>query len=1327
MRMGLSPVRALGLLLVLCLCIGTVQAQILSGTLSGTVYDPQGGAIPGASIKATDKATGRVYEAKTGDNGSFSITNLPNSDYEVVIEAAGFAKLIISKVTIQVSQTAQIAPKMEIAAGKETVTVVDSAVLVNTETAELKFTITRAQILQLPLPTRNPLDLVRTLPGIANPTTSSDSFVHGLRGNSTNLTQDGVNVADNFVKTSSFFAISAPTVDSTGEFSATTGGVGVDAGFGGAQVSLRTQRGSNAFHGSLFWFQRTSAFAANLFFNKAVLANQPSGAATAACPKDGVLGTCRPFQLQNRIGANAGGPVYIPHLYDGRNRTWVFGTFEAFRQPLSVTRDRTVLTQEARNGIFRWPAACTASGATACPAGITPGQLQTINDILPLGTIGVGGPAPSINAAVMNFYNSIVPLPNTALCGDNFNTSCFSWNIPGLSVQNRYILRADHQLFTNHALEFVYSQADFDTSPDFLNGIEPQFPGTPGGGQVSRRQVITGAWHSTFGNTKGNEFRIGFQRAPVAFDLFESYAGTGNFQVDFAGVTDPILVQQNLPQGRNTPVRQIIDNFSWQRGRHTFRIGGEYRQIVANNFFFNVVVPRTTVAPNGLNAGNPNGISSSDFGAALISSTFLTTATNLFTTLTGLRGLTQQGFNFTSPTSGYVPGVPRVFNPIQNNIAFYFQDSFKWMPNLTITYGTRWEYQGVFDDRNQLVLSMVEGRQGIWGPTPEDQLFTPGSSSGLSDSFLDFGGGRNGRPLYNQDMNNFAPFLGFAWDPFKDGKTSVRGNFSVAYTQDGFTSLAPAITGNTGLFSVFTNNNTTGVFSTAGNQGPVAVNPTFPLSNTANSITNNGGVPLTAWYFNQDLSTPYVMSWSLGVQRELWKRIAVEARYVGNRANRLYRAIDLNEIDFLHNPFTCPAGLSAICGASGSANVLTEFRNAQNNLAICTANRVACTGSASGALRFNNVGIAGQVPLPIFDALFNRNVGGIIAVAPASGYQSTGFVTNLQQNTIGSMFNTLRTSNTYRLNRDLNFVPNFFVANPFVNVANVQTNGSWSYYHGLEFEVRRQFASGLFFGGNYTFSRVITDTRFLTSQSEFQEYRNLLNPSLDRNRAAFDVQHSFSANFIYPLPFGKGKTLLGNANSIVDKLVGGWSVQGFSAWSSGSPFTVSSGRATTGSLTGQTAVLRNMTVEEFQKQVGVFRTDNQTFWLNPDSGLFTRGTGVGVTTSFAVMCTAGQTTPCFDHPGPGEEGNMPFFGVTPGRFFNQNFSVIKKTGVPSVSESFNFEIRFEFFNAFNSINFGGPSAAITSTSFGQYGSAVDTARGGGATSRLIQWAIRVNW
>ena len=432
------------------------------------------------------------------------------------------------------------------------------------------------------------------------------------------------------------------------------------------------------------------------------------------------------------------------------------------------------------------------------------------------------------------------------------------------------------------------------------------------------------------------------------------------------------------------------------------------------------------------------------------------------------------------------------------------QGSFRLRSNLNLQFGARWEYQGVFDVRNGLMLRPTEGEAGLFGPAGVDNFFSPRSTPALTDTLMDFSGGRNGQPIYGRDLNDFSPFFGFSWSPGNDGKTAVRGAYSVHYTQDGFTLLQPLAANNTGLFTVATNRVATGVFSTSSNPTPAVPTASFPISQRQNfdTVSTDSDV----WLFRPNLRTPYVQEWNLSFQRELWNRLTIEARYVGNHAVKLFRSWNINELNLANN------------------GLVDDFKNAQNNLAIAGNN-------------FSNQGRPGQTPLPIFERLF--------AGVPAdSGFASSQFITWLNQNQIGNMFDTIRRTSTYQANREANFPLNFFVPDPFADEAIMVDNSSWSTYHGGQLEVARRFSSGLFFQGNYTLGKALTDTRFLSSNQEFQRFRKINDRSLDKNRAAFDVRHSFSSNFVYPLPFGTGRWLWTDAGPILNKLIGGWNVQG---------------------------------------------------------------------------------------------------------------------------------------------------------------------------------------
>ncbi len=158
-----------------------------------------------------------------------------------------------------------------------------------------------------------------------------------------------------------------------------------------------------------------------------------------------------------------------------------------------------------------------------------------------------------------------------------------------------------------------------------------------------------------------------------------------------------------------------------------------------------------------------------------------------------------------------------------------------------------------------------------------------------------------------------------------------------------------------------------------------------------------------------------------------------------------------------------------------------------------------------------------------------------------------------------------------------------------------------------------------------------------------------------------------------------------------------------------------------------------MSIDQLRKFIGTFKTESGVFWLDPKSGLLT----INGANSTPALCTPGQTTPCFDIPAPGQFGNVPFLGFEGPKFFNQDLSVVKRTSVPAISENFNFEIRLEAFNVFNHPSFQTPfaldnsnnplTANMQSTQFGKLTDIVDTVRGGGINSRVVQWAIRVNF
>ena len=594
-------------LVALVILVTQVAAQAqTTGSLTGTITDQNKAVVAGATVTLISNVAGAERSAVTDSNGAFDFQALLPGTYTVSVEAAGFKKAIAREIVISVSLASQVNIALEIGLAGESVTVTANQEVINTASPSLTNVINTRQVVDLPLGDRNPLALAGLQAGIAvDGTNVRGSSIAGLRQTATNVTQDGINAMDNFVKTSSLFAISTPSLNSTAEFSITTGTVGSEQGRGVGQVTLVTKSGTNEFHGGWFYMNRNDALQANTFFNNA-------------------LGTERGRQNQHFFGFDIGGPIYAPRfgeggpaLWSGKDKATFFFAYEGFRDNFSVTRNRTVLTPEARQGIFRYTRICGSA------PGCTPGT-QTVN-LLAIGTQNALNP---ITTGII----ATTPAHNNTDVGDGFNTAGFRYNVSGVSNNDKYVGRYDHQLVENtflgsHKFEFVLNYFKNILSPDTFNGLEAPFPGLVSSTQGGPRWLVTGALVSNFGSSVTNVFRVGKQWAPVGF-LLESEP-TEPF-IDFQGITMPYAGGGFQSQGRDTQVWQISDNMSWSRGSHLFRFGADYQQIYADTFNDAGINPFITL---GTPAHNPGGVDDTDFPFS--NATIRTSGRNVFANLVG--------------------------------------------------------------------------------------------------------------------------------------------------------------------------------------------------------------------------------------------------------------------------------------------------------------------------------------------------------------------------------------------------------------------------------------------------------------------------------------------------------------------------------------------------------------------------------------------------------------------------------------------------------------------------------------------------------------------
>jgi hypothetical protein len=1235
-----------------------IKAQT-TGSLTGTITDPKGAVVPGATVTARNNETNDQRTATTNDSGVFSLSQLSPGGYTVTVENAGFKKLVSPDVKVSVSSETTLSLSLEIGAVGETVTVTSAQDVVNTTSPTLTNVINTRQVNDLPLGSRNPLELAALQAGIAvTGTGTRTANVGGLRGSSTNVTQDGINAMDNFVKTDALFANTVPSLASTSEFSITTGTTGPDAGRGAAQVNIVTRGGTNEYHGNLFYLMRNSALEANNWFNN-----------YAGSKVNGDKVSPRPDEHQHYYGFTIGGPIHFfrfgeggPRHWSGKDHAWFFYSYEGFRENFQQTRNRTVLSAAARTGIFTYAG---ANGATT-----------TVN-LLNLGNFH------SLNPLTMAQINAM-PACNNTQVGDTLNTCGFQYNVTGSDPYDKHVFRYDQQLTKSEKFELVYNHVKTSLFPDTFNSIEAAFPGATNAGQASIRGLFTTAIKSVFGQST-NELRYGRQWSPVAF-LRESQPTTPF--LSFASVTN--FDNSFMDQGRKAEVNEVVDNYVVPMGNHMFKLGGDWQQVFAHTFNDASINQLINL---GSNTANPSGITSANFPNLPSGSTgtaLVTRATNIYTDLVGQLASSSITYNVKTPTSGFVRGYTRARDFMERDLALYFSDQWRFRSNLTLSYGVRWEYEGVPVIPNDLAIQLTNFND-IYGVSGPGNLFNPnaaipGASGTPAKGQLNFVSGQTGIGLYKNDFNNYAPFAGLAYSPsFKsgplhllfgdEGKSSIRMGYSISYLHDGFTVISNAMgTGvtNPGLIQSGTNLLPTGVLGAGGVPLPVPVF-TLPLSDKTNfdTLSTNG-----LWAIDPNLRTPYVQQWNVGFEREIAKDTAIEVRYVGNHAIKVYRANDINEVNIFENGF------------------LNEFKNAAINL--------NARGGAS-ATSFAP-GCVGCVATPMLDKFF-------AGLPASSGYTSSAFIQNILSNNVASIANSLAFVSTYRNNLRTQFPANFFVANPNAAFAVVLNNNSMSNYNSLQIELRRRFSEGLQFQANYTFAKALTDASGGSGvQSDLVNYRTLRNTRLDYMRASFDQTHRFVANALYELPFGHGKSFW-NGGGFMDKVVGGWSLGSIVTWQSRPPWYVSAARSSVNCTPSRAATsngctvnitpakLTGMSFDDFRKHIGMYMTSVGPFAIDP--ALLCIKTSTNGTTCKPDGGSFVSSIPIaglFTQPDAGSFGNFPVNSLNGPAYFNVDMSLIKR--IP-VGERVKLELKTTFINMLNHPNWVYNTQAFDSTTFGR--------------------------
>jgi hypothetical protein len=869
--------------LLVCLLIAPLAAQSPKGTITGTVTDIQGARVPRVEVIARHVGTNISYSTASSDDGTYVIASLPVGAFEVTASAPGFKNFRRTDVVLEVAQRLRLDITLELGAVSETVTVTGEVTRVRTEESTLGTVVERQRIEQLPLNGRHVFNLVKLVAGVQPRFRDQEGFAEITNQSFSQIRFNGGPVygnqffldgGTNTVPVHNEISV-VPMVDAVEEFKVETNALKAEFGqTSGGVVNVVTKAGSNEFHGSLYEFLRNDVLDARNAF---------------ATQRDPATGRIKPVLRYNQYGGTLGGPVRIPGVYDGRNRTFFHAGYEQWRHRSAAVRRGTVPTALERAGDF----SRTFDGRGVLIPIYDPATTRAnpagsgfVRDLLP-GNLVPRNRFDAVSLKVLEFLpQPNVPPNNPFTNADNFLSLASSPTNQGVTN-----VRVDHRFSESDSIFFRYSVTR-NTREGKGIGLGPADPDTfARNDQRDNHNWILTETHVFSPNLihefKGNVTRqdLPFQHGsfggdwPSKLGLPRSIPQDLFPRIEIGGVM--AIGAPNFAAGHRAQHSvQFADSLTWIRGRHQLKLGTDQRWQRLNWILRSFPSGQYTFSA-GL-TGDPQRPAGTGIGMA----------TFLLGEVTGGQLGFQPHFSFHSWSNGT-----------------YFQDDFKLTPRLTLNLGVRYDFSSTPVERHN--------RHSNFDP------FLPNSETRLP-GVLAYSGVTAPRSFVDRDYNNFGPRVGFAYALTKDGKTAIRGGYGLVYllTESGdasgdasnslgFSSVTPFTA--LGPFQVFQ-------FS----QGPASL--LLPRGAAGGTSAFRGQ---DVRYQDRNAPAPYLQQWNLTVQRELPGQWVVSASYAGNRGVKLFGSnYDLNQLDPVHfsqglalqdrvaNPFQ-----GQVAGSLGAATV----------------------------------------------------------------------------------------------------------------------------------------------------------------------------------------------------------------------------------------------------------------------------------------------------------------------------------------------------------------------------------------------------------------------
>jgi hypothetical protein len=1051
-------------------------SQVNLGSVRGDVQDTQHAAIPGATLTLKNDSTGVIQSANSGADGQYAFLNLAAGNYTLSTAASGFNTSVQQHIVVAVGSTVTLSVVMQPGQVQQTVTVAANAAQVETQTSDISTVITPEEIKNLPVSLngdmRNPLNFVVLTPGVSGsqPGASPDYRLHfsGSVSYGNEVYIDGIPMMNTNLPGD--IGGNHPPIDAISQFKVITSNQTAKYGLSSGIVSFAFKSGTNQFHGSAFDYLQNDALNAAGFVTNA-------------------LGLKKAPLKQNEFGGTFGGPVWIPKVYDGHNKTFFFVEWTGFAyRPSSNNATLTTIPNAFRKGDFSQLLGPQLKDSNGDPIRDAAGRPIFTGEIYnPYSEHTVTGPDgkqykvldpfgdPSNGTLnkIPSGSSALSPVSQTVLNSfPQADNGALQNNFVRLQSskidEHRLVIKIDHHFSEKQSISGSFFSGGYKSSTNGgLNLLDATQNSLP-------TLQIRLSHNYSYSPTLLNNLNIGYIRDTQLNGALE--AGPDFSGLGITGALPPLGAQAGYPgiqiPGQNgiggvvtskiAENRYIInDNLTMIRGNHTLSFGGEARDL-----------------RRGETGEGSGGFNFAFSGSAMGGTGFV--GGNTPVTIPGGTGSAAASFLF-----GNVDFVNFGFPTTQayrwKQFGLYAQDDWRVTPKLTLNLGIRYDLQ--------IPRSDAGGHASTMNPTLPNPAI--GGIPGAYE-FFGKGEGRNGRyRITNIDYKGWQPRFGFAYSPYADGRTAIRGGAAVVRPigndnaessisggqySAGFSGLAQFSRGGDGVLT----------------SGYLWDTP-YPASNVAFNSISPGllvGNDNPAMIHPSSGTPPFQMYWTTQVQQQLTSSMVFTVGYVGMHTYHLGVWSKPNQIN--------PAAVQAKYGSAAAGDGLTMPQ-------FLTMNINDPRAAAAGILP----------PWPGFSSIFAPGDTVGQALRPWPQY---GDVDNPLNPIASVSYNGLQTSLQKRFSQGLTFLLSYTFSK---TIGNADSNAG--YAAGAENAV---------FAGSF-----------------FQDYYD---SKSQRSVTSSDVPHSVALSYTYELPIGKGKPFL-NGGGISNEVFGGWSVSGIQRYMSGRP------------------------------------------------------------------------------------------------------------------------------------------------------------------------------